>query len=267
LRHAITPAHDEAAVFGGPFDKGDLDHRRYFACESDFCKRRHFKPITLSWNVNPVNESALMKYVLRVLLVLFLAATGCRTPAQKLEPSFISQIQEGTTTRAELEQIFGQPKRVFKGSNQKTLTLHKYQINRHNPGWRGFAEQEAGSIVLRGLTVLYGTNQVVEKYLFDQSSTIVHRDGDGIVIGWSPAKADFTKIVKGITSHGELIQWYGAPTMRTLTIDGERELLWSFLRTTTRFQSDEREQEFHVILDNDDFVKDFGLFGKNDTFN
>lgn len=206
-----------------------------------------------------------MKFVLRFLLVLFLAVTGCRTPAQKLEPSFIGQIQEGTTTRAELEQIFGKPKRVFRGANQKTLTLHKYQINRPNPGWRGFAEREAGSIVLRGLTVLYGTNQVVQKFLFDQSSTIVHRDGDGIVIGWSPAKADFTKIVKGITSRGELIQWYGAPTMQTLTIDGERELCWSFLRATRQFRSDEQEQEFHVILDNDDFVKDFGMFGNTDV--
>ncbi len=176
----------------------------------------------------------------------------------------MNQIQEGTTTRAEVEKTFGPPRRVARGANQKTLTLHSYHIDRHNPGWVGVAEGIAGSIVLRNLTVLYDTNQVAEKFLFDQSSTTVRRYKGGLYFGWSPANVDFSKIIKGITSRGELLLWYGVPTMQTMNTDGDRMLCWGYMGIG-RFGIENREQEFRVVLDQDDFVKDFGLFGNTDA--
>ncbi len=205
-----------------------------------------------------------MKFVFSLLLFALLATTGCRSPGHKLEPGLISQIKEGTTTRVEVEQTFGERKHVMTGANHKTLTLHKYRIDHHNPGWRGVAEGNAGFIELRGLTVLYDTNATVEKVLFHQSNTTVRRDRDGILIGWSPANADLDKIKTGITSLGEIIQWYGTPSLQTLTIDGDRMLCWSFLREG-RFQSQKREQEFQVVVDSDDFVTNFRIIGNTDA--
>lgn len=204
-----------------------------------------------------------MKLSFSLLILALVATTGCHSPGHKLEPELISQIKEGTTTRVQVESIFGAPKRVFTGATQKTLTLHKYQVNRPNPGWRGAAEGNAGSILLRSLTALYDSNQVVEKLSYHESSTVVRRTRDGIVIGWPPDNADFTKIIKNITSRGELLQWYGAPTMQTLTIDGERLLCWGF-RQRGAFAIQTRDQEFQVILDEDDFVKDFAIMGNTD---
>jgi hypothetical protein len=200
-----------------------------------------------------------------------------------LEPALLSQIHEQISTRVEVEKIFGPPERIFQGANQKTLAFYKYQQTRVNAGWSGEAEGTAGTVGLRTLSLLYNTNQIVEKFLVGQSVTKVQRDGEqtfrflfaepnsavrreskGFSIGSPLANADFTKIVKGITSRGEIIQWFGAPTMQTLTIDGDQMLCWMYVRKPHRFKMDDREQEFRVVLDNEDFVKDFGLFSNTD---
>ena len=205
-----------------------------------------------------------MKFIFSLLLIALAGTTACQSPGSKLEPNLMSQIHEGTTTRAEVENVFGPPDHVLTGANQKTLTLHRYQLDQPNPGWHGAAQGNAGSIMLRSLTALYNTNQIVEKFLYDQSSTVVQRDREGVLIGWSPGNADFTKIIKGITSRGEILQWYGPPTAQTLTIDGDRMLSWSFLRKG-RFRSQERDQMFRVVIDDEDFVKNFEIRGNTDA--
>lgn len=230
-----------------------------------FSKVRPFSsPKLLRFVGNLLTNPAFMKLTSSLLAVILLVAAGCHSPGRKLDPILMSQIQEGTTTRAEVESIFGAPKCVLTGANQKTLTRHNYQVNRPNPGWRGVAEGNAGSILLRSLTALYGSNQVVEKLLFNESSTVVRRTRDGILIGWSPDNVDFTKIIKNITSHGELLLWYGAPTVQTLTIDGERLLCWGFHQRGA-FAIQRRDQEFQVILDEDNFVKNFAIMGNTDV--
>lgn len=53
--------------------------------------------------------------------------------------------------------------------------------------------------------------------------------------------------------------------MQTLTTDGELMLVWAYLRKANRFRIDNREQEFRVVVDDQNFVKDFGMIGDTDA--
>ncbi len=159
-------------------------------------KRAQRKHSRLRCGCNLILNAALMKILLSLLLLVGVVTTGCLSPGRKLNPAAVSQIQEGKTTRAEIEKMFGPPVSVFKSSEQKTLTLHKRQQNRHNPDWRGPVTSHAGAIVLFGLSVLYDANQTVEKFHFSQSITPVQRDHEGVFPVGRPPNRTFQKLSK-----------------------------------------------------------------------
>lgn len=199
-----------------------------------------------------------MKFLFAFLAILLIAITGCVSPAKKLDPSLVSQIKEGVTTRQEVETLFGQPREAATGANQKTLAYYRFQQAYRNPGWVGAYEGHLGSVGIRTLSVLYDNKETVEKFLVSQSNTVVSRDENGISAGRIIPEETFAKIIKGITSKGEVIQWLGPATTKTLTVEGDQWFRWNFARKG-RWAADNQVQEFGVIFDDENFVKDFGV--------
>lgn len=199
-----------------------------------------------------------MKLLFSFLAILLVATTGCVSPAKKLDSSLVSQIKEGITTRQEVETLFGPPKETATGANQKTLAYYRFQQAYRNPGWVGAYEGHLGSVGIRTLSVLYDNKGTVEKFLASQYNTVVSRDENGISAGRVISEETFAKIIKGITSKGEVIQWLGPPTTEMLTLEGDQSFRWNFARKG-RWAANNQVQEFRVILDDENFVKDFGL--------
>lgn len=179
---------------------------------------------------------------------------------KKLEPALVAQIQEHTSTRGDVEQLLGRPKATQTGPKGSMLAYYEYQQARQNPGWSGVFKGEAGSILFRTFTVLY-RDDVVEKALFGQSLTPVNYERNGISAGRNVTDDAMHKIVKNITSRGELIQWFGSPTVQTLNLQGDRVLSWLYMDEYTKWASDRQKRDFRVVIDQDDFVTDFDALG------
>ena len=119
---------------------------------------------------------------------------------------------------------------------------------------------EAGSILFRTFTVLY-RDDVVEKALYGQSLTPVKYEERGISAGHNITDEGVHKISKGVTSRGELIQWFGSPTLQTLNLQGDIVLCWLYVDKYRQWASDSQKRDFRVVIDEEDFVKDFDLLG------
>lgn len=68
-------------------------------------------------------------------LLLFLLLAGCVSPAAKLDNALLTQIKEGTTTRAEVESLLGKSDMVMTNSGGRQVWVYRYGTGtaRRNP--------------------------------------------------------------------------------------------------------------------------------------
>ena len=101
-----------------------------------------------------------MKYlIVSILLGLLLALGGCGTAGKNFNESKILKIANGTTTRAEVRKMFGEP---FKTGTQNGLPVWVYEYNHYH------AIKDDKS---RSLVVVFGSNGVVQSHQFMSSDS------------------------------------------------------------------------------------------------
>jgi len=260
---------DEAREDARPTCESTFSYLKISAVENCFNLEARSGPpqlsrsrISISFEVisKSANHCAFMKFLFTFLSALLIATTGCVSSAKKLDPKLVERIQESARTRGDIEQLLGRPKATQTGSQGTTLAYYEFQQARKNPGWSGVFKGEAGSILFRTFTVLYH-DDVVAKVLFGQSLTPVKYEERGISAGRNVTDDGVHKIIKGITSRGELIQWFGSPTLRTLNLQGDVVLCWLYMDKYSKWTSDSQKRDFRVVLDRDDFVTNFDVLG------
>ena len=101
-----------------------------------------------------------MKYlIVSISLGLLLALGGCGTAGKDFNESKISKIVNGTTTRAEIRKMFGEP---FKTGTQNGLPVWVYEYNLY------YSIENDKS---KNLVVVFSSDGVVQSHQFMSSSS------------------------------------------------------------------------------------------------
>ena len=101
-----------------------------------------------------------MKYlIMSILLGSLLALGGCGTAGKDFNESKVSKIVNGTTTRAEIRKMFGEP---FKTGTQNGLPVWVYEYNLY------YSIENDKS---KNLVVVFSSDGVVQSHQFMSSSS------------------------------------------------------------------------------------------------
>ena len=101
-----------------------------------------------------------MKYlIMSILLGSLLALGGCGTVGKDFNESKVSKIANGTTTRAEIRKIFGEP---FKTGTQNGLPVWVYEYNLY---------QAIENDKSKNLVVVFSSDGVVQSHQFMSSDS------------------------------------------------------------------------------------------------
>ena len=186
--------------------------------------------------------------------------TGCTAFTKRLEVSSVSKIQPGKATRAEVEARFGRPKETVLGANGKTVAryfFHEFQPST-DVSWN-VRRFEPGQILFRTLTLKYGSSNIVEQKLHDQSLTPVHHTNAWFSAGPGLTPESIAFIKTGSTTEAEAVARFGEPSSRTFDGDGKRVLIWFSVKTRQTTWSDPDIQKLKLLLDERRVVHDFVL--------
>ncbi|MDP7557443.1 MAG: outer membrane protein assembly factor BamE [Nitrospinaceae bacterium] len=94
---------------------------------------------------------------LMIFLGIILILGGCGTAGKNFDESKISKIANGTTTRAELRKMFGEP---FKTGIQNGQPVWVYEYNSYDP---------VNNDKSKDLIIIFGPNGVVQSHQFMSS--------------------------------------------------------------------------------------------------
>ncbi len=90
-----------------------------------------------------------------IFLVSVLVISGCATVGQDFPTHTIDQIQIGETTRAEIQDMFGEPWRTGIEDGKRTWTYGKYR-------WSAFGDAETTDLVVR-----FNQDGTVSSYVYN----------------------------------------------------------------------------------------------------
>jgi outer membrane protein assembly factor BamE (lipoprotein component of BamABCDE complex) len=204
-----------------------------------------FTLICLSHNSTILTKTCFQLLTLAVLALI----AGCQTPGQSLAKSAIDQIRDGTTTRVEIEKIFGEPRQMTKSPQGKTLY---YYERFYGPSQSSMAFADEAHLMV--LTVLFRPNDVVEKHLFSHTKPDVSRRMARA--GHKFESADLARITPQKTTREELNSWFGPHWSEQLTLSGHVMVVWAHidaLNATGRIEM----QALEVLMDDAGKVSTF----------
>lgn len=163
---------------------------------------------------------------MRLIASLFLAAatilfTGCETPGRSLAKSAVEQIKDGSTTRADVDRIFGEPRQMTRSPAGATLY---YYERFYGPSTQQSAFSDESHLLI--LTVLFDGRDIVEKHLYSHTKPNVN--SRSLRVGQPFAKSDLARIVPGKTTRAELNGWFGPHWSEELTLAGSRMVAWVY---------------------------------------
>jgi len=185
---------------------------------------------------------------------------GCASFAKRLEVITVSKIQPTVTTRADVEQRLGHPKETVMGSNGKTVS--RYFFREFQPStevsWNA-RRFEPGQILFRTLTLSYGTSNIVERKLHDQSITAIHRTNAWFSAGPGLTPESVAFIKPNSTTEADAVARFGQPSSRTFDGDGRSVLLWFGVKTRQDMWSDPDIQKLVLLLDERRIIREFVL--------
>lgn len=110
-----------------------------------------------------------MKTVKAVLLLLVLSVfvAGCATVGQPYAEHKVSQIKVGETTKAQIQQMFGNPWRTGSESGQQTWTYGHYRYS-------AFSDAQTSDLVVR-----FNEQGRVASYTYNRTTADPSRDARG----------------------------------------------------------------------------------------
>lgn len=203
-----------------------------------------------------------MKSVASVVLLLGVGifSTGCASFAKRLEVVTVSKIQPAKTTRAEVEGWLGHSKETVTGANGKTVAryfFHEFQPST-DVSWN-VRRFEPGRILSRTLTLSYGSSNVVEQKLHDESLTPIHRTNAWFSAGPGLTPESISFLKRDSTKEAEVVAKFGEPGSRTFDGEGRPMLIWFSVKTRQTSWSDPDIQKLLLVLDAGRVVRDFVL--------
>jgi hypothetical protein len=207
----------------------------------------------------------------RLALWLAIAATslfiGCQTSAKRLAVAPVKRILPGQTTMAEVEKEFGRPHERVASSDGRTVARYFYgepRLNNH------VSEIERWDhpieLVLRTLTLSYGSNSIIERKLHDESLTTTLRNNQRLEAGPRLKAGDLQFLRRGQTTKADLLAHLGEPTCTTFESDGLPLLMWFSGTYRLNFVTDSEAKRLVVKLKTDSTVDDFAVMDNDLDF-
>lgn len=89
------------------------------------------------------------------LITLSLTVAGCATVGQEFATHNVDQIEIGETTRADIQEMFGEPWRTGVEDGKRTWTYGKYR-------WSAFGDAETTDLVVR-----FNPDGTVSSYVYN----------------------------------------------------------------------------------------------------
>ena len=177
--------------------------------------------------MNHKRNFALQNALCQVLTLVVLGlVAGCESPGRSLAKSAVDQIQDGQTTRIQVDEIFGEPKQMTKSPAGKTLYYFERFYGPSESGSFGAATPFADESDLLILTVLFDSSDVVEKHLFSHTKPDVSRRM--LRAGRKLGTEDLARIVPQKTTREELTSWFGPHWSEELTLSGQVLVMWLY---------------------------------------
>ena len=195
-------------------------------------------------------------------IALVLIASGCVSPARRLDPSVIRKIQPNVSTRADVEKLLGKPRELIMGPAHKTVARYWWTEALHTAdSSRERRRTNPGDVLFRSFTVLYQPAEVVKRKLHDESVTPALRDEYHVTVGHRIDSSVLDRVSKGATTMKDLLALLGEPTARTLSPSGNVVLIWVYAQEDSRHRGFNTDfQKFVVGLDENDRVADFAVW-------
>ncbi len=198
----------------------------------------------------------------RIFFIPLLATifAGCVSSARRLEVSAVSRVKVGTTTTAQVEEMFGRPSETVIGPNERAVARYYFRQVRKVNDVRALERQEHPSdILFRTLSVRYGSGRVIDQKLRDESVTPVRRYNASYVAGPALMPENITFLQKNKTTRAELIDHLGEPTSQTFDVDGTPLLIWVSAKVRPDRLADAEVRQLIVLLNDRQAVKDFAV--------
>lgn len=172
----------------------------------------------------------------------------------------MKKIVPGQTTMAEVEKKFGPPHERIAASNGKTIARYYYgepRLNNHvSPVER---DNHPVDLILRTLTLSYGSNSIIGRKLHDESVTPMLRTNARLDAGPRLEPANLQFIRPDQTTQHELITRLGPPTSTSFRSDGLPLLMWFSGSYRHNFVDDQQARRLVVGLNADATVDDFAV--------
>jgi len=189
-----------------------------------------------------------------IFMIICLALlTGCKTSGERLELSTRAKLKTGMP-RAEVLKLFGKPYKSFRGEGNASLDMFRsfHEDPRYRPPEAGYS----GPTSLRGLTVRYSADGLVDKFLYTEGNMIWNARSYGSVPGGTMVhELDTRRIKKGITTVAELEAWFAEPSGLSFDLEGDNKYHWIFV--TSGYLTGLQGNELIVTTGKDGVVKDF----------
>ncbi|WP_292256999.1 outer membrane protein assembly factor BamE [Marinospirillum sp.] len=106
-------------------------------------------------------------YSIALLLLLSVAMVGCATVGQPYAEHKVPEIKVGETTRAQIQQMFGNPWRTGSESGQQTWTYGHYRYS-------AFSDAQTSDLVVR-----FNEQNRVASYTFNRTTADPSKDSRG----------------------------------------------------------------------------------------
>lgn len=193
--------------------------------------------------------------------------TGCTSPARWLEPKVLGSIQNGTTTRAQVEQLLGEPMhRIYaqKDSPGVESAIYRTGLIRQTTetGSQPANANLAGACWARTFSVVYSPAGVVQSQLLHENVLPVAM-GPGIVRWGQPGPFHSARSDPASTPNKDAcVQLLGSPFVEFLEPDGRHVLLWARGQQTQNHWSYQANEVFSIRTQPDGTVVE-RHFGKN----
>lgn len=203
-----------------------------------------------------------MTYGARVASIVLLAmATACTSPTHWLEPKALTSIKNGTSTRAQVEQLLGTPVHRIPtqtGTPGTESAIYRTGILRQTsePGTRTASAPTDGEYWTRTFSVVYDHDGVVQSQWLHEN-TLPVAVSPGIARWGSPAPLNAARTDPAVTpTRDACIHLLGTPFVEYLEPDNRRVLMWLRGQQTNNHWSYQNNEVFWVVTDMDGNVKE-----------
>lgn len=193
------------------------------------------------------------------VLVSF-AFVGCASFNKRLEVSTVRKIRPGEMTRPEVEKWLGQPKEVVIGASGVTVARYFFHEFRRSTdaSWH-VRRDHPGDILSRTLTLAYGTSNLVERKLHDESITPVYRTNAWFFAGPELTPQTVGFIQHDITTASDVIAKLGEPASRSFNDAGQKLFVWYRVKMRETEWRNPNVQRLIVLADDREVVRDHKL--------